>query len=287
VNLTSILQKVSKEGNLRRYYTRYAKQIYSVISPAKKSIPVFLLGSHRSGTTMMMFVFELSRYFKVYNESHPKAFLRNRIRDFDTIDGLIKVSRLPFTVFKPTMDSYLSDTFLIKFSGSKVIWIYRNYKDKVNSSVKKFQNAGSVIPDIAQGKVNTSWFSEGLIDVVKDEIIRIYKPTFTKYENEALVWWGTNYLVIEKTIFANKNVLLVDYDRLVRHPQSEFSVIFKFIGAPLKHNIFKDVRSTSLHKEPFPHIDRYVEELCEDLSSSLENCIQVNRKLHNFSLAEK
>jgi sulfotransferase family protein len=271
--------------NLRRYFVRYFKVLYFLSYPHENSVPLFIFGRQRSGTTMLQHIFEYSKYFKVYGEHHSKAFEKCFIKDFGTIKGLVHESKAPFTVFKPLCDSHRILEFTNTFPNSKSIWIYRNYEDTVNSQMRKFPNGGEAIEitkDICQGKTGSGWFYYALSDQVRETMQKIYKPEFTIHDYGCLAWWARNMLVLEKELATNKKVLLVDYDRLVQNPKEEASTIFNFIGVRFDDGCIKFIHSKSVGKNPFPEIDSNIKAMCLRLTNAIENSLLKNRQFHNL-----
>jgi hypothetical protein len=222
----------------------------------------------------------------VYGAHHPKAFNKNIIKDFGAIEELLHQSRVPFTAFKPIRDSHRVLEFLEAFPNGKSLWIFRNFMDSVNSAVRIFPNTGRTIRDFCQGSSHLGYSAGGMSEEVKSTIRKVYKPHFTKYEYSSLIWWSYNMLVLEKKLSTNKRVLLVNYERLVRSPQTESSAIFNFLGVPYDEKCIKYVHVKSIRKNEFPEIDEDVKALCLDLLDRLENGLRENRLLHNLPLAE-
>ena len=50
-------------------------------NPEGTSLPIFLVGCGRSGTSMFIWQLEKSWQIKLYNEDHPAAFDEYRLRD--------------------------------------------------------------------------------------------------------------------------------------------------------------------------------------------------------------
>ncbi|VAW31168.1 hypothetical protein MNBD_CHLOROFLEXI01-4666, partial [hydrothermal vent metagenome] len=74
-------------------------------NPEGVSVPVFLVGCGRSGTSMFIWQLEKSWQIELYNEDHPAAFDVYRLRDYDVIEELIEKSQAPFTLLKPILDT--------------------------------------------------------------------------------------------------------------------------------------------------------------------------------------
>lgn len=258
----------------------FIKNKINLFSSNTASIPVFVFGSQRSGTTMLMNVFELNSNFLVYHESNKKAFDENyRIINFDKLGEVIDSSNFEFVAFKPISDSHLINLFSEKFPDSKKIWLYRNYRDVANSSVVKW-NAGerNSIREIGKGIIIDDWFTEGLSDNTIKTIRTVYRDDSSLHECAALWWWARNRIVMEKEINTHKNVLLVNYDDLVKNPVNELSCISDFLGARRPVSAKNYIHGRSICKQEFPEIDARVKELCEQLSVELAERTLENKK---------
>lgn len=268
----------------KKYRFRTLTLLKSFANPflsRKKSIPIFVFGAQRSGTTMLINAFNILNDFYVYRESDHRAFDDDyRIIDYKTVENLIDKSNFKFTVFKPISDSHLINEFLAKFPEAKAIWIYRNYKDVCNSSAKKWRSQDrNSINEIGTGNIRDDWFTEGLSDDDLATIKRSYTDKFSLHDCNSLWWWARNRIVTRSELCAKSNVLLVDYDRLATHPADEIRNISRFIESPEFVESSSYIHSKSVGKDPFPEIDGNVKALCDELSDQLENCYCHNREV--------
>ncbi len=102
--------------------------------------PVFVVGGQRSGTTMLLSVLGKSAKCRIYHEAkNSPAYDYCRLQSTETVKSLIQNSYKPIVVFKPVLDSQHTDRFLDLYPNAKAVWMYRDYRDVVNSAVKKWQ----------------------------------------------------------------------------------------------------------------------------------------------------
>lgn len=258
------------------------KEKVNICLPKTSSKPVFVMGCQRSGTTMLMDVFELNFNTLVYNESDTKAFEGSyRIIGFEHLQNLVNNSNFEFTVFKPLADSHRIDEFIEFFPECQVLWVYRNYKDMVNSSVVKWgRQKENSIRVLGRGAEVTDWFGEGLTDSIISVVHQVYRDDFSDHDCTALWWWCRNKIALEKKIYKKDNVLLVNYDNLVTEPGQELIEISRFLAAKRSLSPKGYVHAKSINRREFPEINVNVRELCKDLTDELEKIRITKRKNH-------
>ena len=107
------------------------KVLRRLSNPLKHSTPVFLLGCGRSGTNMLSRSLGKSFQVDLYNEDHPAAFEKWRIKDLATIERLSHSGFARIKLFKPILDTHMAHVFLSYFPGSKIVFIFRHYRDVI------------------------------------------------------------------------------------------------------------------------------------------------------------
>lgn len=261
-------------AGVRRWLARGAKYLRqrSRGRVAGPNVAAFLVGCQRSGTTMTIAVFERSPETWVYGEDHPAAFENFRLRSQERVAALVQRSFASPVVFKPICDSHLTDRLLDEHAGSRAIWIYRNYRDVVNSLVRKF---GDHQKDIIRGIHDRDWdrlgwrgerLPEDLIELATE----LWRPEMPAEEAGALVWLIRNRFFFDLDLHGDERVLLVRYENLVRSPAQGFGRMFSFLGAPFDPAIVADVHDASVGKHAFPEIDERVRSRCDDLLRRLD-----------------
>ena len=123
-----------------RHFVKYIKILmYPFISNSEKKSIIFVLGYGRSGTSILINIF--SHYFFI--DSHgekSKHFMRKNQIDFIKFDEYLNKTKHKNIFLKPILNS-CDINFLIKtYENSKILWVFRDYKDVIFSSMKKFDN---------------------------------------------------------------------------------------------------------------------------------------------------
>jgi hypothetical protein len=256
------------------------KEIYARVRPFHPSVPIFVFGRQRSGTTMLMRVFEQSYFSKVYGETDPRAFTDYQIHDLKIIERLIEKSPFRYSVFKPLCDSYRVLEFIRIFPSGKFIWMYRNYRDNVNSSMRKFPDVHQKMEKIFKGITEDNWFYKYVTEET-NEILKNIEGKIASVDHHCLIWWMRNKILLDEKIYLNKRVYILSYDDFVSNPEQEFTSLQSFLGWDLGDRIIQKVHSKSLNKNHFPQINHDVDDLCVSLWNNIECIKQQNRVLHS------
>lgn len=269
--------QTARIGNLIR---KVHKTISFSINPSKQSIPVFILGKHRSGTSLLFRV--LSRNLKVcpFNEKQSSAIFDNyKVRSFDNIKKTVQRCGAPVALVKPISDSDAVLDFIKIFPDCKILWIYRNFRDVTNSTFRKWPEVHQFIRNQIQESNPGPFFSKNTYNKVKT----IYHSGLSDYECVCLIWWVKNMIVVENNLDQLLNVMLIDYDKLIKNVVPQFDEICRFIGVKFNQNHAREVNQESFKKAPFGDVDLQIKTMCEDLESELEQRYLSNRRLHSCS----
>ena len=255
---------VHVEGIVKKLRRRFA-------APCPTSVPVFVFGMQRSGTSMLMNVLHLRRDTEVYDENkESRAFVRHRLRDLNTIKQLISDSRASYVCFKPIADSHRIDELLEQFPDSRAIWIYRDYKDVANSRLRKFSNVNRAIRLVCQGLPGGGWFDDGVSDATRKILTSMDVDALTEFDFACLTWWARNRIYIENELWNNDSILLVKYEQLVTSPIGTFDRMLSHLGMPPEPRSLRHVHQTSIGKNAAPPVNAEVETLCLELERSLD-----------------
>ena len=126
---------ITKKERLRKGLKSGWQRI-AVRAPAP--VPVFICGEMRSGTNMLTDCFDRSWNTAIYNETDDDAFTGYALHDDSTVGALIDGSSATHVVFKSIADSSRAAALLETFDRSRVVWIFRNPEDVVNSAMRKW-----------------------------------------------------------------------------------------------------------------------------------------------------
>ena len=245
-------------------------------NPSGKSSPVFLVGCGRSGTSMLVFHLSRSWQIDLYNEDHPHAFVRWRLREPSVVRALVQKSKAQVVLFKPILDTHMTQELLKEFAGAKALFVFRHYDDVINSSLKKF--------GIENWKERVDrWIGADFAEFStvppslesRERIRRLWQPALSPESATALYWLFYNSLYYDLGLYADSRVHLVQYENLVSAPQQQFDAICKFLSISLIPDMMEGVFATSIARQAQPKIEQNIRDACEQLWQKLSR--DVNR----------
>jgi hypothetical protein len=253
----------------QRHAKRSSKHLWQRLNlPHSEKTPFFVVGSQRSGTTMLMKVLEKSPYTRVYQEHSRRAFQTNwRLMPPTVIKSLVDESHAPVVVFKPLCDAHLTDQLLKQHPTSKAVWIFRDYCDVANSAVTKWNtHLKDVMRRITEGDWQTlGWRGERLCEEMISLVKQVYTPEMTPQEAAAMQWYLRNQFYFQLGLDSNPRVLLMRYENLVLDPKLEMRRLMHFVDAPYDHSIVDDVSDRSIGKGIDVALSPEVDYVCSEL----------------------
>ena len=212
--------KVRIQRKTRRIIKTSARLLQGASNDGGSARTVFVFGSQRSGTRLPMDVLDLAPQVMTYKEGNSRAFNRTLLKDNATIAALLQSSRFPIVAFKPICDSHRAAELLDYFPHSKAVWIFRYYKDAVNSSVRKWKHGRNNLKHIAAGNIAAAgWRAGGLTPKKIALVRRLYSEEMSSHAAYALMWYLRNNLIIDWKLHERDDLLLVKYENLVQEPQ--------------------------------------------------------------------
>lgn len=235
--------------------------------------PVFVLGAQRSGTRLPLLVMERSPEIITYGEGSAPFFDGVLLRDDRTITR--ELNRMPFSrvVLKPICESHRAVEFLAAFPRSRVVWIYRHYRDTVHSAVAKWTTGRRNLRKVANRDVAAAWRLGGLTEEKLDLAARLYSDEMSLHAAEAVMWYLRTSLFFDLRLVDRPDVLLVKYEDLVTAPETGFSRLFAFVDCRFETAYLSGVYASSVRSHPLPPIPREINELCDDLMARMDQCL--------------
>ena len=253
----------------------------------KKTTPVFVLGCQRSGTTMLQRVFARSRQVEGYFEGNRRAMTeRWRLRDDAVISGIVNKSSKKVALFKPLNDSQWADRFLDAFPGSRIIWMFRDPFDTVNSAVAKWgdgqlgmmtwiasaiREAGSLeaATEILETRPGYAIYAERMSPGVRDKLLRWTSEPLTEHTGAAVLWYLRNRIFFDLGLAEDDRAMLMGYEALVQSKEKHIREICRFIGIRYSARYAADIRTSSVGRSPRPELPDDIEESVVDLYRQL------------------
>jgi hypothetical protein len=196
--------------------------------PARR--PVFSSGVHRSGTNMMMEILEWSPATEVFREGDRCAFEQFMMRSEPEIAGLIDRSSADQVVGKALHEAEHLADFLTRWPTARVIWMFRDWRDVVNSSLARWPGRRNGVDRIVAGRDTAGWRGRGMTAATRRQLAQLYRPDLDDASANALFWIFRNQLLFDQGLKHDERVLLIDYDDWLRDPTSRMDTLATFLG---------------------------------------------------------
>ncbi|MFQ3248891.1 MAG: hypothetical protein ACI9O6_000695 [Glaciecola sp.] len=243
----------------------FLKVVFQRVSRQKTELTCFVAGHQRSGTNMVMDVLEKHWHTTVFHETDNRAFDNYMMRPSKVIANLRNKASAKLFVVKALCELDLLDSLMKEFKPAKTIWVIRHYNDVVNSMVRSFNTSASFYKKIKEDRTEGLWRSRNLSDENYQRIFSLVNHDISEESAAALQWAIRNLIFFEKNFDTNKDVLLINYESLVKEPNVTFPNIFSFLSIDNSPNSYKHVHDSSVGKNKTPEIDPRIKELCEDV----------------------
>jgi len=254
---------------LKRGWRKYFWQ--RLHNPSRQTIPAFVVGCGRSGTSMLLHHLGRSWAVDPYNENHPAAFEKWRLRPLDVIEKLVDRSYAQVTLFKPVLSTPHSREYLTRFPDVRLIFVYRHYYDVVNSSLKQFGPADRL------AHVN-SWIADDFSEFApvsppeqtKAVVRRLWKPSLSPESAASLYWLFYNSLYFDLGLDQEERARLIGYESLVANAGPQIRDACAFLSLKFEPAMAAGIFSTSVGRDETPPIDQDIESACEALWQQLQ-----------------
>jgi hypothetical protein len=192
----------------------------------------------------------------------------------DNIRFLVYKCRQPVVVFKPLNDSQHFDHILDAHQSARGVWIYRHFADVANSMIVKWGDAQvNHISHIIAGHFPSPG-DAALGERISAENLDILKSfsnaTLSPFESAVLIWYLRNSIYFDLHLGARPDVLLCNYEDVVKEPHTQLGRIFDFIGCPFDSEYAAKVHSSSINKKDPPALRPEIVRLCAALQTRLD-----------------
>lgn len=256
---------------LKRTWKVAARHV-TTLSAGSRQAPnaVFVLGSGRSGTRVPLVALERSPETITYTEGHPKLFRGALLREDRVIHDLLRATPFRTVVLKPICESHRAVEFLGSFPNAKVVWIFRDYRDAVNSATKKWTSALRHVRSLASGDIERVGWRAGGQSAEKLALVReLYTPTLSLAGAHAIMWYLRNSLFFDLQLHQRDDALLVRYEDLVKEPLRYIPELFEFVGSAFDRSFVDGIYERSVGRYSPPELPERVEQLCADVHTRL------------------
>ena len=249
----------------------------SMVGRRGAAVPVLIFGEQRSGTNMLLRCFGNSPRTAMYNETDDDAFVDYELRDLEAIRSLVDRSPASHVVLKPTADGNRAAEILDGLPGSKAVWIYRDYRDSVSSALALFKQSIQYLTLVVTRSPEARWRAVNVTDEDLGMIRGHLDRGISEASARALIWSIRNGFFFRQGLHGRREVLLLNYEELVRDPAAIVKQAFDFVELPFDDRFTRNVFATSVGRRPRPEIDAAIEAQCRAVLSRLEEHRQQGR----------
>lgn len=187
---------------------------------------VFIFGCQRSGTTVASDVLGSLHGAFSYPETNSELTDQDqcelphytiRLNPLNDVKRKIDSNRHNLIIVKPLVESQRAAEILDFFPNARALWLYRNYRDVVNSMCEKWGTETGrphLSPIIAGDPSN--WRSEQLASDVRDIILTSHSRGISGPEGWGLHWYARNSTYFSQSLDKDERCLLIKYETLVQ-----------------------------------------------------------------------
>lgn len=260
----------------------YARRVFVRLKPVAQSVTVpkhrpddktitFLTGFPRSGTNMVLDVFEWSGRTEVFRESDPRINDNFLLKNNATVVSHVRASPARNVMVKALQDSHRLGELTGLFPGSGVIWMYRHYDDSVNSIMELWPGHRNGIDEIvADGRDAAGWRGANMTDATLADLRAEYRPEWNDATCNAWFWCLRQQLFYDQDFDTNQRAILVRYESLVSDPLRVIRPLADLVGVTMTSLMASVPHARSVRKKPSPEIAPNVRERCDALLARLD-----------------
>ena len=236
----------------------------------KKTLPVFIMGCGRSGTTMMLDIFHSDMRIETLGENDSKIAGNNYMLKYEKLTPAIYNSRAAVMVMKPILNSFDAKKILMNYEKAVIIWLLRDYKDMVASSMKKFGNRVALsIKDLIVKNTGGNWISTGIHSETKQILQELDYSAISDLDWMALVWWSVNRTIIIDNLTNQRGFTLLRYENFVDNQYTLLNKIYDSIGLRNELSSSNFVHTKSIGKGSDIELNPIVDRMCSNLKEEL------------------
>ena len=274
---------------IRKFKKKYIDQkkiIYQAMKQkASQKQILFIVGCQRSGTSLMVRIFDNDLNAKCFSE-HSVLSTRDEkgfhLNPLDEVNEEFSKVRAPFVILKPLVESQNLLRLLDYFDGSKALWMYRHYKDVAASNLGHFgeRNGINDIRPIVENEVG-NWRNENLSNSVREKITNFFYEDMNIYDAAVLFWYARNSLFFDLELDNKPDVFMCKYKDLVMLPGRMMRGIYEKVRQPYPGDgIISEVHSQSFGKGKELQLSKDVESIAEAMLSRLNLAYEEKSPTH-------
>lgn len=251
------------------------------------ALPVFVVGTQRSGTKMTLKTLERSP--QVWAHDHRRRDVAHLLRpdpayvvtksgrmarliERSSLRELIAKTPAPVVAFHAIAESQNSVELLEEFNRSRVVWVYRRYTDVANSALVKWgDHQKDLVRRINQRRFDQlSWRGEKLPESVVKSVGDLYDPNMSAFDGACLFWYMRNQFFFDLGLESNPSVFLLQYEDFVQNPDERFEMLYRWLGLSYDRSFVDHIFASSVGRKRPPEYADSTRALCDPLQSRLD-----------------
>lgn len=261
-----------------RRIRRVGKVLTGLLAGSGSELPdiVMIMGCQRSGTTMLLDVFDRDLRARVFRDVGALTNTGGRrsicLNPLPQVEATFRATRAPLVVAKPLADSHRAREILSRFNAARIIWMYRDYRDVAVSDLRRFGEPNGLrnLAPMLEGDPE-NWRSAGVSDEVRSVLRRFHSPTMKPHDAAALFWWARNALYFEQGLHDEERALLLRYEGFVRDPVAGIRDVYAWLSRPFPGpGLVKDVHTQAIGKARDVDISHEIAKLCTSMQRRLD-----------------
>lgn len=245
---------------------------YLLKSRNNYTLPVFIMGCGRSGTTLMLDIFHSDIRIEALGENNPKVANKIFKLEYSKIHGTINQSKAQIIALKPILNSFDARKLISEYNGSVIFWLIRDYKDMVSSSLIKFgDKVANYMKELVVNNRGDNWLSQG---IPISTVTRIRKLNIQQLKSQdwmALIWWSVNHTILIDDLKSFDRFHLIKYESFVQNHEFYLKKMYRIMKMNPKQLSKFRVHSGSIGKGVDIRIDKDIEKMCKELMIKLSH----------------
>jgi hypothetical protein len=257
----------------RRELASAHKRAYRVLHPFPRDTPkatVLVVGCQRSGTTLMLEIFNADRRSVTFPERSALSSAaedRLRLKPLPEVRRRLERVRAPLLILKPLVESQNVPALLDALDNCYAIWMYRRPESVAASDLAYFGPAnGERNLRLLLSNEPPNWRGEVVPEATRSVLSSCYRPGMDPFDAAALFWWARTSLYFDLGLDERPEVRLCSYERLVADPEQTMRRLYDFIGVSYPDlEITQAVHRQSARRGADVTLSSEIRQICEEL----------------------
>ena len=268
-----VLQRISRK--LRRSAKRLWWKRLSHLEHYQQI--VFVVGCQRSGTTLILDCFDKDLRTVVFRDQSELSGHRGdrlRLKPHEEVESILAMTRCPIVVAKPLLDSQRTCELLDDYPRSKALWVMRDYRGVIGSSLRKFSGQIENVRRVLEEP--DDWRGECVSDETRDFIAGFYRSDMQREDAAALMWVSRNQFFFDQALNESPEVSIVSYEDLVQQRDVAMRRIYDFLGVSFPARpLTNSIHQHALGRGKDVKIDSGIQDKCEAIQMALRKHYEI------------